>query len=925
MVVAGQMGAGGRASQHEIVGEMPHIAARLESIAAPDTVVISDATHALIEGYFETASLGPQELKGVSRPIRAHRVLRPTGAVSRLEVSTGRALTPVVGRDEELAQLERLWVECKDGGGRVVHIRGEAGIGKSRLVRTLVQRLAEEIGTEEVWQCSAHHGTTILYPVVRYLERRLGLDHRQSSERQLELLAGAAGQAGLDPADAVPLLADLLSVPGASERRRSFLSPRDARTATLRVLEALAIGDSVRRPLLFVVEDLHWADPTTLELLDRIIANLRKVPALCLFTFRGEITPGWEGRRQVTRIELGPLSSTEVRAMVAAASEREPDPGVIDWIDSAADGVTLFVEEMLKSLEVSPAPLTRAVNPPVPPTLEGLLTERLDRLPDLGDVIDVASVIGREFDQELLEELQPLGGAELEPALSLLAAQGVVRPVPGARTRYEFTHALLQEAAYARLLRRRRHALHGRVAEVLTGKLNHAAERQPEVVAHHLACAARPTAAAGYWKAAGIRALERAAFQEAAEHFRRGLEALDEAGAEAGDELERAEFLTHRAASLQAAQGYAAAGVDRAYAAARAVYERVGQDDRLIAVIRGEWMFYLLRGQYGTALEIADEMLSLSQRHGDQVRLAEGHLYSGLAHMYLANFDLAHEHLAQSCACYRRPEGQDQIYDAQGDTGVGALAYDALVLWNLGRVSQSYEVSDRSLALADEVSGQVTRAQAWGMRAILHLSRADRDEFVHWVQKTRRHSLEHNLGYWATVSSLFSGWLQGRSGELEAGTRRVEESLDAYLRSGSTLSVPHFHTLLADLRLAAGDKAGALDVLRTGEQYIAETGERFSESELFRFTGRVLMTGDSPDPDAASLALERSIAAAREQNAKLLELRAVAHLVAHERSLGRESTATDRLAELCDWFASTPELPDVVRARGLLVPETHAT
>ena len=924
MVVAGHMGIGAAAYQHEIVGEMPHIAARLESIAAPDSIVISDATHALVDGYFETVSLGQQSLKGVSRPVGAHRVLRHTGAVGRLEVSGGRPLTPVVGRDEELGMLAQAWSEGKDGRGQVTHISGEAGIGKSRLVRTLTERLKHEIGSQEVWQCSAHHGATTLYPVMRYLERRLRLDRRQPPQRQLDVLGLAVRGAALDPAESVPLLADLLSIPGLPDDHRPGLSPRDARTATLRVLEGILLGRSTRRPLLFVVEDLHWADPTTLELLDRIITSLRQVPALCVFTFRREFDPPWTHRRQVTKIELGPLSSADVQAMVAARGI-DPEPSVVEWIDSAADGVPLFVEEMLKSLELKQASPGGLSNPAVPPTLDGLLTERLDRLPDLGDVIDAASVIGREFDQELLEVVQPLGGADVGPALSLLAAQGVVRPVAGTRSRYEFTHTLLQEAAYGRLLRRRRHALHGRVAEALVHTFSAVSEREPELVAHHFSCASQPEVAVGYWRAAGSRALERAAFREAAEHSRRGLESLEEAGPRAGDEMERADFLTQRAASLQAATGYAATGVDEAYAAARRVYERNDEADRLVAVIRGEWMFFLLRGQYATAVEIADQMLALGERGGDPLRLAEGHLYSGLVHMYLANFDRAREHLDQSFTHYRRPERHDQIYDAQGDTGVGALAYNAVVHWNLGRAADSYALSDRSILLADEVGGQVTRAQAWGMRAMLHLSRTERDEFVHWVDQTRRHSLEHNLGYWSTVSSLFSAWVQGRAGELQAGTERMQKSLDDYLSSGSSLGIPLFYTLLADLLLMAGERQRALEALRAGEHYIDETGERFSKSELLRVMGRALMSGEAPDPDAATLAFERAVASARDRNARLLELRASTHLAAHQRQVGVQSTERERLEALCEWFGPEPELPDVTRARGVLVPEAHST
>jgi class 3 adenylate cyclase/tetratricopeptide (TPR) repeat protein len=924
IVVAGDMG-GASLAQHEIVGEMPHIAARLESIAPPGSVVISDTTRDFIEGYFETQSLGEKTLKGVSRPIGVHRVLRSTGAVGRLEVTGGRPLTPVVGRDDELARLEEAWRLVERGQGDVAHISGEAGIGKSRLARALLERLGPQVRAVQTWQCSAHHESTSLYPVIRCLEQLLALDSKQTAEQQLKVLDQTVRDAGLDPVEAVPLLSRLLSVDDGHADDSSGLTPRDARIATLRILESLLVTNSAHHPLLLLVEDLHWADPTTLELLGRIVTSLRGVPVLCVMTFRREFEPPWTPGEPVLEIELGPLTSEEVHAMVAAASETMPDATVLEWVDSAADGVPLFIEEMLKMFKLADmegAPVPNATATVVPPTLEGLLTERLDRLTDLGDVIDVASVLGREFERELLEALEPLDGADLEPALTLLSAQGILRPVVGARSRFEFTHALLQEAAYERLLRRRRYALHGRVADTLSRSFAATVERQPEVVAHHWSCAAQPAKATTYWHAAGTRALERAAFQEAAEHFRRGLEAFDEREPDSRNDLERADFLTHRAASLQAAHGYAAAGVDDAYAKARSAYERVGNDDRLVAVIRGQWMFYLLRGQYGTALERAEEMVALGERGDDVLRVAEGHLYRGLVHMYLANFETARRHLDEAFTRYRRPERADQIYDAQGDTGVGALAYNALVLWNLGYPEESRDRSDRSLELAAQGGGEVTRAQAWGMRSILHLARAEPVDLSHWVERSRTHSVEHNIGYWRMFSSLHSGWLHGRAGEIEEGTRRIEESLDEYRSSGSTLGLPHFYVLLADLRLSAGDGNRALDVLRAGEEYIEETGERFSESELLRFKGRALMSQQSPDIDGATAAYERAVAAARDQCAKLLELRAATQLAAHQRRLGAPCAELERVETLCDWFAASPDLPDVARARALLVAES---
>jgi predicted ATPase len=255
---------------------------------------------------------------------------------------------------------------------------------------------------------------------------------------------------------------------------------------------------------------------------------------------------------------------------------------------------------------------------------------------------------------------------------------------------------------------------------------------------------------------------------------------------------------------------------------------------------------------------------------------------------------------------------------------VGALAYLALVLWNLGHFDEARERSDLSLERAERVGGPVTRAQAWGMRSILHLSRAEPTELGRWISKTRAHSVDHDLGYWRTVSRLLSGWLQGRAGDLAGGIARMEESLEAYIASGSRLGLPHFQILFADLRRAAGDQRGALELLCAGEEYLQETGERFSESELFRFKGRLLMSGDSPDPDGATAAFERAVAAAHEQNARMLELQAATRLGEHRCKIGEPATGLDRVAELCDWFGPSSQLPELERARTLVASETIA-
>ena len=925
LVVAGEMGAGTTREPLAIVGEAPHIASRLQSIAAPASIVISDATRDLVEGYFVLESLGTQTLKGVSRPVEVHRVIRPTGAVARLEVTGGRRLTPLVGRDPELSRLAQAWQQARGGHGAVVHLRGEAGIGKSRIVRELLDRLGPHVGQAQTWQCSAHHRGTALHPVIRFLERLFELDRSQAAVDQLAAVSHAVLEAGLDPVEAVPLLAALLAIAEAPAGDRPPLAPRDVRTATLHVLAALLVADPARQPLLVVVEDLHWADPTTVELLGRIVANLPAMPVLCILTFRPEFAPPWARSPAVTEVALGPLSSENVRALAAWATAEPLAPAVLDWVDQAADGVPLFVEETLKMLEHSGGSgAGSAVESltAVPSTLRGLLTERLDRLPALGDVVDVAAVLGREFDRELLAALWPADAPELGPALTQLAVQDVLRPVEGQPARCEFSHALLQEAAYDRILRRRRQALHGEVAAALTQRFPAVADREPEVVARHLVRAADHARAEGYWRTAGLRALERAAFLEAAEHFRRGLEAVDASGAGAEGDPERIDLLAYRGASLQAAHGYATAGAKEAYVRARQLGTRGLRGDQVVSIDRGEWAFCLLRAEYGEALALGTEMLTLAQRRGDPDRLAEGHLYCGMAHLYLGDFTAARAHLEQAAVHSHPPETLRQhMHEAQSDREVAALAYLTVALWNLGWAVPSRECSDASLELAGALGGPLTRAQCWGMRAVYHLTRGEPVELRHWVEKTRAHSADLSIAYWRIVAEMLAAWQRGRAGELAPAIAELEQGLDDYLASGSRLSLPHFYILLADLRRAAGRPGSALDALKAGEEHVAATREGFSESELYRFKGRLLMAGDAPDPAAATAAFERAIVAAHGREARLLELRAATQLAVHQRRIGDTVTALQRVAALCEWFGPTSEVADVVRARRLIAVE----
>ena len=918
VVVAGEMGAGVTRERLAIVGDTPNIAARVQTLAQPGSVLLTDTTQELVDGLFRTEVLGATELKGVSRPISLHRVVGAVADEALQGRPGGRDALPMVDRSGELLRLGEAWRAASHGQGVIVHVAGEAGIGKSRLVRALRDEVAGEAGAERILQCSPHHSSTALYPAIRLLDRLVALDRSQPAGLQREELGRWAAASGLDPLEATPVLADLLSVPDG--RQRSALLPRDARNSMLEMLEILLVGVAGRRPQLLVVEDLHWADPTTIELLERIVAEVASALLVCILTFRDDFVPPWSGSHPVLDIALGPLAGEEVRTMATLASRRPLDADALRRVQSVADGVPLFVEEIVKAIEAAARPdaRVRLDDSAVPPTLRGLLAERLDRLPALAEMIDLAAVLGRDFESGILQALARPDAPSFRSAIAQLIAEEILRPVEGSRSRLEFSHVLLQEAAYDRILRQRRRMLHAQVAEMLIARGPSAGEAEPERIAHHWSCAGEPAKAVGYWEQAGMRAIGRAAFLEAAEHFRQGAESLDAARPGAAGDAQRAELLMHLAASLQAGHT-PAADVDAIYARARAACKRAGERQAvLIPIVRGQWIFHLIRAEYRPALALGDEMIAMGAGETPSMCVAEGHLYRGLARMYMGDLDLARPDLERAFVLHKAPSRRDNIYGAQGDTGVTAVAYLAIVLWNQGEVQAALEKSDLSLELAEEVGGPVTLAQAWGMRCGLLLARGEMAEFSSWLEKTRIHCAQRNIGYWSSICFAWSAWLQGQSGMLELGTAKLQQHLDAYVASGSRLGLPHLRVLVADLSLAAGNVKRALGALGAAQQHIDETGERYYEPEVQWFFGRALMAGAEPDPAAAARAYERAMHAARKQDAKLLELRAATGLALHQRATGEDCTALARVDELCRWFGPGASAADLARARALV-------
>lgn len=536
-VVVGELIGEGAAQEHDVVGETPNLAARLQGLAAANSVMIAEDTRKLLGAAFELENLGEKPLKGFTHPVRVWRVIGTAFAETRFDASRSGGLTPFVGRDHETALITDSWQRALDGDGQVVLISGEAGIGKSRITMMTRERLHAHDYIPVRLQCSPYHQSSALYPLVEHLQRAAQFVDGESPEAKLHKLERLLDLAEADAAETMAILAALLSIPVGDRYPRLDLDPDVLRERTLELLLGQLQSLSRQRPLLFLIEDVHWADPTTLALLNGLVERVRSWRALLLITFRPDFRPPWTGEAHVSLLSLNRLDRRQCESMITRLTEgRELPEEIVDQIALKTDGVPLFVEELTKTIIESGLVveksgryvLTGPMQPlAIPTTLQDSLMARLDQLDEAKSLAQIGAAIGREFSRTLLEALSE--SRRIDQALSRLVDSGLVlRRGTGARTSFVFKHALIQDAAYNSMLKSRRHALHGRIAEVLLRDFPDIERSQPELLAQHYAAAGLHDRALPYWRAAGRHAMERSAYEEAISHFRRGLDCVNE-------------------------------------------------------------------------------------------------------------------------------------------------------------------------------------------------------------------------------------------------------------------------------------------------------------------------------------------------------------------------------------------------------------
>jgi class 3 adenylate cyclase/tetratricopeptide (TPR) repeat protein len=929
-VVVGAVSRADDAESKLAVGETPNLAARLQGLAGPDEVVIAPSTRRLVGAAFQLSDMGSHALKGIAQPVRAwrvHAVHRPLG---RFEAAhDGVPLTPLVGRQEEVALLLRCWGQSRDGEGQVVLIGGEPGIGKSRLTQVLREQIPTEPYTALRYQCSPYHLNSALYPITEQLEVAAGFTREDTPEQKLDKMEAWLAGGPEQRAEAAPLVAALLLLP--TDRYPPLnLSPQKQKEKSLEALVDQLEALSRRQPVLMVFEDVHWIDPTSQELLDALVPRLETMSIMSVITYRPEYTPHWAKRPHVNVLGVGRLERHEGEDLVAKVAQGSVLPAeVFEQIVAHTDGVPLFVEELTKSVLESgllqkdgdqyrlQRPLAALA---IPTSLRDSLVARLDRLAPVKDVIQIGACIGREFPYGLLARISPLRGEQLEEALRKLTEAGLVYSrgtAPDAT--YTFKHALVQDVAYDSLLKSKKHALHAKLAQVLEEDFADRVANEPELLAHHYTRAGNPHKAIAWWREAGKLAARRMALQEAVGHFQEGLALIEQLPH--SSERDRLELSIRMPLSgvWIGWRGWPASEVRDNALAMLQLPNNESAPESLLMGPYGVWISTLTQGRVAEALEWAERLLAGANQVGDIDMQILGHTAAMISHSYLGQLLAAREHGNRSVAVYDLQHG-DRVMQLTGhDTRTVFLTFSAHWTWMLGYPDQAMRISNEKDAHARRLGHALNLGYALTVGAYAFDYRCEPEQLLERAREANPRAREPGrTARYETMVPQVEGLARLRSGHLSESISLLRQGIENWNRLGGHTRVPYLKSALAEALALQGDLDAALEIIGESLEQIERPGwqERLHFAEVLRVKAWILMRQGRGEE--AETPLRASIEWAREQQAKSWELRSSTTLAQLLLEQGRRDAAREVLAPIYDWFTEGFNTHDLRAARTLL-------
>ncbi|KAI9130785.1 adenylate/guanylate cyclase domain-containing protein [Acaryochloris sp. CCMEE 5410] len=938
LVVIGEMGVKDAPDPMAIVGATPNIAARLQSLAQPNTVVISAATQRLVQGFFECQKLEQQKLKGISDPIDIFQVLKASKAKSRFAVAEKSGLTPFVNRSAETALLSERWQEVITGHTHAVLLQGEAGMGKSRLVWEVKKNVAQ---AQDVWlteiQGSPYYRNSAFYPITEFLKQTtFNFSQDDTSAEKLVKIEQFIGQCSLSQGEYAPLFASLLAVPFEEQYPPLNLTPERQKQKTIEAMTAVCLAIAKQQPVLLVIEDLHWMDASTLDAITYFLEHIRDHRLLILLTCRPEFTSPWHTYPHLHALKLNSLGQKEIQVMVEeTAQEKSLPQALVQQIVQKTDGIPLFVEELTKTVleaDVDESPALHRfsddnISLAIPTTLHDSLIERLDRLSVVKEVAQLGSTLGREFDYELLEEVSQWNQATLRNGLNQLVESGLLYQEGSPPfAKYQFKHALIQDAAYQSLVKIRRQGYHQRIAYTLERRRDDQESIRPELLAYHFTEAGLLHAAIQYWLQAGQRDLGQAANSEAIAHLGQGIELLD--GISEGIERDRLELQMQLglAPAYMAIKGWAAKEVEYSCIRAKDLSEKLGDPQSLSGALWGLWTNYFLRGQLDPAKETALMVFKLATK-ADQplLHIIACHAVGYTCH-FRGEFLQAKSYAEQALERYDLAIEQTIVLTFQFSSTVAIRMFMAGSLWMLGYLEQAPTHAEKALRLAQEFKHTPSIAYALAAGCYYHHYLKN----IEWIQEKSSQLIELSLNegflLWHPVALIFNGWSIVMLGDVQEGLAKMREGIQLFQKTDSAIIYPHIMVMLAEALMEADSLNDALAALEQGLIHARDRNEHHMEPELYRLKAEVLLrkTLDSSQEQhqemirQAEHSYQDAIATAQHQNALMLELRAVMGLCQLKKQQEKLQEAHSLLSDICSKFSEGWCSPELENAQSLL-------
>lgn len=934
LVVVGDIADAGGLAERGIVGQTPNIAARLQAGAEPNQVVIPESTRRLLGNLFEIRPLAAMDLKGVGEPLQAWVVLHASAVQSRFEALHASGLTPLVGREEELELLLRRWSRSKTGEGQVVLLSGEAGIGKSRLTAALLERIADEPHTRLRYFCSPQHTDSAFYSLIGQMERAAGFAHDDTLEAKLDKLDAVLAQTAASKQDSA-LIVEMLSLPNDGRYPKLEMAPEQRRQKTLEALTSQVKALSGFKPVLMIFEDVHWIDPTSLEALGRTIDRIASLGVLLIVSFRPEFDPPWIGQPHVTALTINRLGEREIADMIDRIAGDTPLPASIRQdIIERTDGIPLFVEEMTRAVlegesEGTAERLVAATPSPalaVPATLHASLMARLDRLGPAKAVAQVGAAIGREFSHALLAAVVHKPEAELRSALNRLIQAGLLfRQGRPPYATYRFKHALVQDAAYATLLREPRRALNAHIAQTFESQFPQIAESQPQLLARYRTEAGLTEEAAHLWGKAGQRSVERSALVEAIDQFTRALAHIALLPATPALRREQIKFQVALITPLLNIKGYAAAETKAATERARllidqaeALGEPVEDPLLLFSVLYGFWAANYVAFNGEAMRKSAAQYLSLAQTQGAPGPLMIGHRLMGSSLTWTGDVAEGRAHYDQAIALYDPAEHRPLAARFGADPRVATLSFRSLALWVLGYPEAA--LADSGLALSDarEIGQTASLMFALSVTSITQIHCGKYAAANAELEEVLAFADEKKALFWKAMGMSLKGCLFALNGRASEAIDIIASGLAAYRSTGTTVWMPLHLSSLAKAHADVGQFDDARRIISDAMIVVETTNERWLEAETNRIAGEIALK--SPEHDAAKAKdyFERALAVARQQQARSWELRAAMSLARLWRDQGKVPQARELLAPVYGWFAEGFDTRDLEDAKATL-------